>query len=550
MIKRHIRGSSSVVTLYVMMVVTFSVLSLAGLTVTSLHRARGEVRAAEAFHAAQASAEYVYQKQREILETTRGEFEYREYDLEDVPLETPDGMTGQVVVTPSGDGSSAWVTAEVFYGRQSRSVRLLVRAKDVGVWNNAIFAGAGASGKAINGNVDIRGSVHLLGDGEPYSDLNGNGMRNNAELYTDLNYNGQWDPGEPFIDANGDGVWNPAEPYQDANGNGVYDPPLTVTELNSSFSGNAFIGNNYYGIPFELESQIPEIPLIGGLKSLGAEVRVKHGRIKVQGSARIGEEYNNGINKGKVDGTFVNDGWTGSPGAGGVFSDNGTNNGYDLDDLVPFPYINGLGAQPYYDPNTGITYSSHEQFLNARSLTVNLPSFDTTMDSFQFGPDAKGNMILWDRANGVLTVEGIIRINGDFSLGKKNQTIRFDGRGTIFATGSIDVHSNLLPRAGRVFPIDTALGMIAVRNVNLAMGPGDAQLKMMGAFYAQGVIRSAKQNQIAGTFVGSYYDMGTNVPNIYQVPELARNLPPGMPGDKPIISLKRKTWRERVPTQD
>ncbi|MEW5883332.1 MAG: hypothetical protein AB1725_03800 [Armatimonadota bacterium] len=546
--KRNIRGSSSVVTLYVMMVVTFSVLSLAGLTITSLNRARGEVRAAEAFHAAQASAEYVYQKQRELLEVTRGEFEQAEYDLHDVPLDVPDGMTGRIEVAPSGDGSSAWITAEVFYGNQSRSVRLLAKAKDVGVWNNAVFAGAGASGKAINGNVDIRGSVHLLGDGEPYTDLNGNGKRDDAELYTDLNFNGQWDPGEPFIDANGDGVWNPAEPYQDANNNGIYDPPLTVTELNSSFSGNAFIGNNYVGISFELESQIPQIPLIGGLKSLGAEVRVKHGRIKVQGSARIGEEFNNGINKGKVEGTFVNDGWTGSPGAGGVFSDNGTNNGYDLDDLVPFPYINGLGAQPYYDPITGTTYSTHEQFLNDRSLTINLPSFDTSMDSFQFGPDANGNMMRWDKPSGVLTVEGIVKVNGNVSFGKKNQTIRFDGRGTIFATGSIDVHSNLLPRTGRTFPIDAALGFIAARDINLATGPGDAQLKMMGAFYAQGIIRSAKQNQIAGTFVGSYYDMGTNVPNIYQVPELAGNLPPGMPGDKPIISLKRKTWRERIPT--
>ncbi|GIV01868.1 MAG: hypothetical protein KatS3mg015_0698 [Fimbriimonadales bacterium] len=230
-----------------------------------------------------------------------------------------------------------------------------------------------------------------------------------------------------------------------------------------------------------------------------------------------------------------------------MFSDNGTNNGYDLDDLVPFPYINGLGAQPYYDPETGTTYSTHEEFLNSRSMTIALSSFDTSMDSFQIGPDANGNMVKWDKSSGVFTVEGIVKVNGNFSLGKKNQTIRFDGRGTIYATGSIDVHSNLLPRAGKVFPLETALGFIAARDINLATGPGDSQLKMMGAFYAQGIIRSAKQNQIAGTFVGSYYDMGTNVPNIYQVPELARNLPPGMPGDKPIISLKKRTWRERVP---
>ncbi|MEJ5171968.1 MAG: hypothetical protein WHU10_13355, partial [Fimbriimonadales bacterium] len=59
---------------------------------------------------------------------------------------------------------------------------------------------------------------------------------------------------------------------------------------------------------------------------------------------------------------------------------------------------------------------------------------------------------------------------------------------------------------------------------------------------------SAKQNQIAGTFVANFFDMGTNVPNIYQVPELRRNLPPGMPGDKPYVTLRIRTWRERRPS--
>jgi hypothetical protein len=43
--------------------------------------------------------------------------------------------------------------------------------------------------------------------------------------------------------------------------------------------------------------------------------------------------------------------------------------------------------------------------------------------------------------------------------------------------------------------------------------------------------------------------MGINVPNIYQVPELKNNLPPGMPGAEPIISLTKRSWRERLPSQ-
>ena len=70
--------------------------------------------------------------------------------------------------------------------------------------------------------------------------------------------------------------------------------------------------------------------------------------------------------------------------------------------------------------------------------------------------------------------------------------------------------------------------------------------EMAGAFYAQGVVYSAKQNQIAGTFVGNFFDMGTNVPNIYQVPGLSLNLPPNMPGDRNYYTIRVRTWCARA----
>jgi hypothetical protein len=146
-----------------------------------------------------------------------------------------------------------------------------------------------------------------------------------------------------------------------------------------------------------------------------------------------------------------------------------------------------------------------------------------------------------------LEIKGIVKVNGNHTLGKKKETIYYDGKGTLYATGDIDIHANLYPSDNKIFPTQAVLGLLAEKNMYLATGPGDSQISMMGAFYAQGTIVSAKQNQIAGTFVANFYDMGTNVPNIYQVPELRKNLPPGMPGDESIISLKRRTWRERVP---
>ncbi len=70
---------------------------------------------------------------------------------------------------------------------------------------------------------------------------------------------------------------------------------------------------------------------------------------------------------------------------------------------------------------------------------------------------------------------------------------------------------------------------------------------MAGAFFAENKIRSTKQNVVAGTFVSNYLDMGTNNPTIIQVPDLANNLPPGMPGSNKVAipsSIKVISWRE------
>jgi len=62
-------------------------------------------------------------------------------------------------------------------------------------------------------------------DGEPYTDVDGNGAWDPGEPYEDENENGQWDPaGEPLTDLDGDGAWDPADAYNDTNLNGQWDP--------------------------------------------------------------------------------------------------------------------------------------------------------------------------------------------------------------------------------------------------------------------------------------------------------------------------------------
>jgi hypothetical protein len=113
----------------------------------------------------------------------------------------------------------------------------------------------------------------------------------------------------------------------------------------------------------------------------------------------------------------------------------------------------------------------------------------------------------------------------------------------LVSTGNISVHTNLLSTG--TFPTSDVIGMVARHQLNLATGSGDSQLTMMGAFYAQEQVQSQKQNEIAGTFVSSYFSM-QNVPHMYQIPALAANLPPGMPGSNPIwiVTTQVNSWTE------
>jgi len=556
--KRHLTsGSIALVSLIAMALLLTVVLGLSGLTMQNVRRSQRDTSSNLALQAAQAGLELQVSRCFGSLMQQQGTFVGATSNLSTDLASLAPGVQATAWVSPFDTGRQAWVTCTATIRGFTRSVRTRVSSKNVSIWNNAVFAGTGASGQTINGNVDIRGSVHLLGEGEQYTDLNNNAQWDPAESYTDRNRNGVWDPGEAFIDTNGDGVWSAAEPFNDANRNGLYDEPLTSADLNSSFSGNAYVGNNYSGMPSDLEALVPAVAQAGETESLAAEFRVKHGRTALSGTATVGTTsiIDGGNSKNTLDGVYTNDGFGGNQGASNVFSDNGANQSYDLDGYgIQFPYINGIGSVPYSAPD-GSNWSTYEQFYNSQALTVPVSTITSTTAAFSYGPDANGNRISFTPATtsgGVTTpatlhIEGVIKFAGDLQIGSKD-TIRYTGNGTMYSAGTIRVDGNFLPAAGQVFPTTTRVGMVARNDLRLATGNGSAQLKMAGAFYAMGTIVSRKQNQIAGTFVASYFDMGTNVPNIYQIPSLVYNMPPAMPGDTNIFALRTRSWRERAVT--
>ena len=543
---RSSKGAALITVTIVMMMVAILCLSYVTLTSTNLIRANREERSATALYLAEAGLDYIIADIMHDAETNGGIIQPWDSDtspeLNGVLDELRSGATGHVIVTPDpgGNGKLATITSSATYREITEKVRVRLKIKNISAWNNAIFAGIGASGKGINGKVDIRGSVHILGDGEPYSDSNNNLQRDTAEAYTDSNHNGQYDWGEPYTDSDHDGGYSPAEPFQDNDLDGVYDAPLTATDVVADIGGNANIGNNYSGIPDDLLAKIPTLvrQSFGGemVDTLNAELRVKHGNVYLSGSATAGQSNHPGDTiKETLDGCFVTDGYAGK-GASSVHSDNGTSQKYDLGDRVSFP---GL-LDAYTDPATGTYYSSFQNYLIANSALVAVPKIDSTVASFSAG--SGNNTISWNQATSTLTISGIVRISGNLDLSIKDSTVYYSGKGTLFAqSGTVYVRGSVLPAT--MFPSTDALGVIAGKDIEFATGSGESQLSGCGAWYAEQTIRVAKQSQFAGTYVANYFDMGTNVPSIYQVPELTSHMPPGMPGGENVAVAQILSWR-------
>ncbi|MBU1208123.1 MAG: pilus assembly PilX N-terminal domain-containing protein [Proteobacteria bacterium] len=308
---------------------------------------------------------------------------------------------------------------------------------------------------------------------------------------------------------------------------------LKPTDYAVNMSGGAIIGNNYNDMHTSLKALIPSI---GSPESLDAELRVKHGKVGLSGAATVGRPETTSSNKDTVSGTYVTDGFGGTAGLSSVYSDNGTGHAYDLGDDISFPSLNN----PYTDPTTGTYYATYAAFLTAKAYvyTGDLEISGNT-PTITIG-DARGS-ISWDKTTGTLTISGLLKVVGKIDLANKNNPVTYNGKGTLYSTQSVYIHDNLLPSSG--FPATNAMGLIATQDIEIATGAGESHLKAAGAFYAEGKIVSGKQNEILGTFVSNYFDMGSQVPSIYQVPSLARNLPPFMPGGNPSYVVTVKSWR-------
>lgn len=435
------------------------------------------------------------------------------------------------------DSSERWMYTVYGMGKDgddTRAAEVVYRARDVNVWRNAIFAGTGQSGGLVNGNVSIHGSVHLLG----------------TNLLT----------GVTAIDA-------------------------------IDLSGTSLIHNNYADVPASLGARVPALPLVnfGGenISTLEAVLRVKKGYVGMSGNSEIGEPNVAGNSyKETMDGVYVNDGYNGTSvvpdGSRGdpknLWSDNGWDEYYDLGDKVAFPLL----TDPWRDPTsgattpnaaTGLPYTHQDYFnqvLEASPTVTNDGTYvgDMTIDARGSNlywnatqniksttlpgtlPPATDDYVYFNASTNVLRVNGQIHVTGKLEfLGQGNdRSINYSGRGAFLADGDVKIDTDLLTcnngdptNTAASFPVNNIIGIMTPGTLTVG---STAQCSIMGAFYGQTKVVSAKQTNVMGTFVGGYFDMGTNVPSIWQVPTLADNLPLGMIGNYPILSTTPVSWRE------
>jgi len=542
------RGSALLLALLVMVMLTFIFIGAVTTSFNDMDIAYNQKQKTSAFYVAEAGLEWGMRALKDNPDMLNND------SLEMVINSHPHIGDGAFKVDVSGTLPYKTLTSKGISDDGRGAVQVVVKRKrsPVNIWNNIIFAGTGQAGNAIAGNVSLHGSVHILGEGEPFTDQNGNEVWDGEDEFTDLNGNGTWEAGEPLtLDHDGDGAWDPAEPFQDNNGNGTYDGTLTVWDLAFENTGTAHMYNNYENINAALSSRLPPIDTttFNGevVQSLDSELRVKHGKVALSGTATIGFPDESGGSppiKETIDGSYVTDGYGGEQGDRYVYSDNGTIEGYDLGDALPMPNLN----DPYTDPNTGTEYSTYMNYLQANALVipgdltlqpgVSLPGMSNAYGSISM--DASGNLSI----NGIVYVTGNISLNCG-SGNMRHTPILFDGRGTLVSDGATNVNTHVLS-AGQ-FCTDDVIGFISATDINIGIEDGSAHLNIMGAFFAQHKITNAKQNQLAGAMVSNYFSIG-DVPDLFHPPAIVENLPPGMPGGVTIniytYRIVPGTWRE------
>lgn len=369
------------------------------------------------------------------------------------------------------------VTSEGYYGDGKSTLQLVATAGGgpATAWDNAIFAeGQSATANAINGNVSIYGSVHIV--------------------------------------------------------NGA----LQVDNSGFSTSGTAGVYNDYFGTgTANSDIQSTLVPIVGSSYAYNADLcarlKVASGSVFLQGSSALGYTghplYSVNLGNGNVYNSQPNQpkneitDWHTS---GGLVTlqyptSAGINSGYQGYNLG-FPTLaTNFPADVGYNANS--SSNSNCAWLQQNG-TYTLPPADPA-SSHSGCTDGKGNSISWvtdsSSAGGHLVIRGTIDLDAEQLV--INGNVSYSGQGAIrVGTASNDASAAITMDGGALTPADPGgypntdfLSFVTPGNISVTNLHGEAT-----AFsaYAGQTFTVDKQAIVVGSIVAKSFDMGTNVPKI------------------------------------
>lgn len=315
-----------------------------------------------------------------------------------------------VVNVTSGDGTVTFTVRSTGNGGVVDPSTQVVRSdveleiRGYGVWDNAIFAADGAAGNLINGNVEIRGSVHIIGD------------ENNP----------------PTID----------------------------------FSGTADIKNNYEDGPAAFGTDFSKLPALTPedyngemVETLETTVRLENANIDLGGDSDIGEPdatgdgYKETIDAVRSDGTIT------PPSQ--VSADEWSS--YDATG-VEFPTLD----DPYTadDGSTWATHrdflENRSLLINESEISGNINDFsysDAWGNSISWDKSTQTLTV-----NGIVRVNQDLRLGKPHGT-PGDRGFTYQGTGTFYAPGEIEIDGPVVPVGNYI--TDGNLGLIADTDVKI-----------------------------------------------------------------------------------
>lgn len=471
------------------------------------------------------------------------------------------------------------------------------RVSALDMWNNAVFAGNSAANATVQGRAEIRGSVHILGEG------------------------------------------------------------LSSSDQALDMSGDFALGNTYRGLTNSIDPTGTSNPMRltnNDPTDLCATLRIKHGYVGMGGSAQIAfpESANGEPYIDPLHGIFVNDGIKGGTLNKNVFSLNGMTAAYDAGNTFQFPYLDNTNPETgrtwregmaehalilHRDPNTtatnpiyshlddrnkyaGVTeasatdgqiyltphcFDSHPDNNSNGIFGVDQAGLHTftvkkgngqsvvTADGFvlkwgssttsaptpsfscakkrkdDFGPDETLVEVKWDAernelyvggTHGVVLMKNNLLLTGPSASGRE---IGYRGEGVLFSEtlnsygGFIEMEFDLVPAdngtavvnadgsvatvTGNAFRVEQSSTPNSYPATSVLALVADRQIASQGAqqrftvaLYAEEYVYVTKQTLVVGSIVTNRFHAGSQVPTVLYVPNLAERLSDLLPGKSSV----------------